>query len=214
MTAKQQMDQGNLTGREKLFHGTAKENVDSILREGILKEKANDPNAFARLGLSKIKKVTPDQLNDKVYMSKNPYISAIVNEARSKRLGKDTPSEILEGRVPAWKMKTGENPELFGSKNFKEYYDEVSKAKEPFSKAEYKANYTFVGPHGTKVFEENIPPEYLKKSPLYQKISAGEVRDFITHNKGRFGTGVGAVVGAGAIGAVGAEAIRRYQKKN
>ena len=49
---KRELDKGNLTGRELVYHSTNKRNVDSIKEKGVLASKASDKNNITHQALS------------------------------------------------------------------------------------------------------------------------------------------------------------------
>ena len=131
-------ERGHLTGRETLYHGTNKANVDDILREGVKASKASDPTNLTHRTLVDGGHITADQAKGKTYFGTNPIVSKSSNivreqaELRAKALKNPlgfnfdfsepgSKSDILKGRVPTWKMDIVENPELRGAKNYKEY---------------------------------------------------------------------------------------------
>lgn len=210
--AKKQYDKGNLTGRETLWHNTNKKNVGSILEKGLQASYALDPDNLTNTVLHDVPK---SELANKVYLARKKInalgtgIAASLNEQpgflkdQFKALT-DTfkKRETLKAKVPTWKFKEVENPELRGAKSPREFAKKVREANPmAFMTPEFELQSAFksLGPKGTATIEGSIPPEYLKKSKLYKRIGMDELKAFIKANPKRFAKGAGiASLGAGA----------------
>ena len=234
--AKHTYDRGNITGRETLYHNTRKENVDSIKKNGLKGSKALDPNlAFTP---DTLKHVSKDKLANKVYFGRKKSVAESVGAAakiKDKENGKgDHIRETMKAKVPTWKMKEVDNPELLGAKNEKEYTNKFIEANRNKLKTEAKLSdkdidmlknspesmelgkdvFKDFGRKGTAVIEGDVDGKYFKGHKGYQKATLKEVGEFIKNNPKRFAKGV-AQAGAGAalIGAGGKIVYDAYKEK-
>ena len=114
----------------------------------------------------------------------------------------------LKLKIPAWKMKIVDNPELMGTKTPEEFYPIVKKRlstsigestenykEKPdniVSRLGYgtasKVMHHTLGREGTHVIEGDLSPEYIKKSKHYKRADKEEVKDFLS--AGRIGTDI------------------------
>ena len=219
---KKQFDKGNLSGREKLYHGTKKENVDSILEHGILGSKANDPKSYTRTAFESAGyDIDPQttELNNKSYMARDKGVSNAVNQGRALRgFGDFNDQTIIKGKVPVWKMNTVKNPELMGAKTPHEFYQKAKNSflisdETPLGKKLVKDTYD-VYDKRTVTVAGDIPAQYLKGSNHYSGATAKEVGEFIKHNPKRFAGGVGKVLGGAALIGGGAYALGKAHKQS
>lgn len=237
--AKHTYDRGNITGRETLYHNTRKENVDSIKKNGLKGSMAIDKDkAFTPDLLNHIDK---DELNNKVYFGRKKSIADEVGSAaqgHDMKNGKGFHSrETLKAKVPTWKMKEVDNPELLGSKNGKEWAEKFVESKRNKLKemgysskdidflmsksnkdnlvliAQGNVAHKQLGRKGTAVIEGDVAGKYFKGHKGYQRATLKEVGEFIKNNPKRFAKGV-AQAGAGAalIGAGGKIVYDAYKQ--
>lgn len=230
--AKHTYDRGNLTGRETLYHNTRKENIKNIQKEGLKGQFATDKN----------KAFTPDVLNHideselkgKVYLGRKRAVAESVGK-NAKNIdalnGKGLHErKTLKTKVPTWKMKEVDNPELLDAKNGKEYIDKLLKTKgfvddnglkslnknPVMSKVKNMAGnsmYKQLGRKGTAVIQGDIDSKYIKGHKGYQKASMKEVGDFIKHNPKRFAKGLGQAGAGVALAGLGGKIIYDAQKQ-
>lgn len=237
--AKHTYDRGNITGRETLYHNTRKENVDSIKKNGLKGSMAIDKDkAFTPDLLNHIDK---DELNNKVYFGRKKSVADGVGstaQIHDMKNGKGAHSrETLKAKVPTWKMKEVDNPELLGSKNGREWAEKFVEnkrnklKKDGLSSEEIdlvmpKSNkdnpslimqgnvaHKQLGRKGTAVIEGDVAGKYFKGHKGYQRATLKEVGEFIKNNPKRFAKGV-AQAGAGAalIGAGGKIVYDAYKQ--
>jgi hypothetical protein len=223
---KKMYDRGNLTGRETMWHNTAKTNVDSILNKGLRKQFAADPNNFTNKVLTEVPMA--DKIN-KVYLGRKKSVADSVGYSVARnQLAKETNDplfsdmkrikdrvketrETLKLKVPTWKLNEVDNPEL---KKVQKAVINNNKSK-TFSPQDlqsilYKRN---SGRKGTGVFENNIGPEFIKGSDKFKHLNISELSEYIKKNPKRFAKGAaGAAIGATAI-AAGAKIIHDNHKK-
>jgi hypothetical protein len=241
-TAKHMYDRGHLTGRESLYHNTDKKNVDSILNKGLDASHSTDPNNITNTVLGEIP--MKDKAG-KVYMGRKKGVADGVGlGATYRQIAKDDPSgamfnpqgtmlkarqkaketrQTMKAKVPTWKMKEADNPELKGSKNWKDFrkiLDEKSKndinwkAAPDFAKdITAKQSFNQLGRKGTATLEGNVGSEFFKDSKNFKKLDMSELKDYVGHNKSRFAKGVaGAAAGVG-LAAIGAKTLIDNHKK-
>ncbi|MDF2841688.1 MAG: hypothetical protein K0R00_114 [Herbinix sp.] len=230
---KHQLDRGNLTGREKMYHNTHRNNVDSILERGLDASKALDEdNITSQVRLSK------EQQANKVYFGRKKMVADSVGNVYAQREAMKTnpagwvfsdPIEqakkiqeeakkrkTLKASVPSWKLKEVDNPELRGTRDFSEYLSEVRKL-DPNAdniKSLYRMNYNNIGRKNTAVFEGSVGPEVFKDSKNYKKLGGKEILDYIKNNPKRFGKGMGlSLLGIGGVAAGGAVIAKNIHDK-
>lgn len=198
---------GLVTGRESLTHVTDAKNVESILNNGILSERALDPdNLTSKLGLPK------DQMKGKVYMGRGMATPYGVKAGLIQN-GVSSNPEILKAKVPTWMMNEVDNPELMGAKNFKEYKKALFK-RAPMaalkSDVELRSIYKILSRGGTAVIEGDISPMYIKGSKHYRGAGMKEIMGYAKAKPLRFAGGALLTLGsAGAIGYGAKEIIRK-----
>ena len=223
LLVKNQLDSGNLTGRELVFHNTNKKNEDGIKRKGILKTRSYDKDNITHKGLKGSVRVK--DMGGLTYVGRNRMPALGVGYQAALHDSKDPSSKnhnnligalhdrtTLKAKVPSWRMHTTANPELMGTKDGKEYtkivLDRQRKrtGKEPSVSDKIVARVSAdimhrnLGPKNTHTFKESIKPTYIKGSPKYKRADKDEVLDYIKNNPGRFAKGVGATaLGTGAI---------------
>jgi hypothetical protein len=219
-------DKGHLTGRETLWHNTNKKNVSSILEKGLLSQKASDPTNLTNSALPHI---SESEKANKVYFGRKKSISNQIglvgqhNDASKEgkiyfdinELKADAKKnrETLKAKVPTWKMKEVDNPELMGTKNVDEYIKKMREANTPLPDNSLRRNYSTVSKKNTATIKGDVGAEYFVKSKNFKRLSASEMADFIKNNKGRFAKGAaGAALGLAAAG-IGAKAIYDNHKK-
>jgi hypothetical protein len=240
-TAKHMYDRGHLTGRESLYHNTDKKNVNSILNKGLDASHSTDPNNITNTVLGEIpmkdkagkvymgrkKKVADgvglgaaqrEVLKEKPHLAMDP-LGATMEAAKKSKETRQT----LKAKVPTWKMKEVDNPELKGSKNWKDFrkvLDEKSKndinwniAPDFAKDMTAKQSFNHLGRKGTATLEGNVGSEFFKGSKNFKKLDMSELKDYVGHNKSRFAKGVaGAAAGVG-IAALGAKMLINNHKK-
>lgn len=228
---KRQFDKGNLTGRELVYHSTNKGNEDSIKEKGILASKASDKNNLTHKALSEY--ITDDDMKGLTYVGRNKIPASAITITSANYDSHDKASRnykniknalkdrtTLKLKIPAWKMKIVDNPELMGTKNSKEFYPIVKKRlstpigesienyeEKPdnaISRIGYgtasKAMHYTLGRKGTHVIQGDLPAKYVKGSKHYKRADKDEVEEYIKNNPKRFAKGVvGAGIGAGLI---------------
>ena len=220
--AKHTYDRGNLTGRETLYHNTRAEHVGSIKKNGLKGQYA----------LDKDKAFTPDLLNhidekklgNKVYFGRNKTVAESVGSKVIQEKGPHSRA-TLKAKVPTWKMKEVDNPELLGAKNGREFMDKlIAEKKKNGAKnladlqlamadempqvkkmlyAQGNAAHKTLGRKGTAVIEGDVAGKYFKGHKGYQKATIKEVGEFIKKNPKRFAKGVGQAVGGAALAGIG-----------
>lgn len=211
MLAKHTYDRGNLTGRETLYHNTRKQNVESIKQTGLKGSKALDPDlAFTPDVLQNISK---DKLANKVYFGRKKSVAEAVGlTARVHDMNNNKGNhqrETMKAKVPTWKMKEVDNPELLGAKNKSEFRKSFAKSQgfnedSPLLNPQADKIYKMLGRKGTAVIEGDVAGKYFKGHKGYEKANLKEVGEFIKKNPKRFAKGMGqAVSGAALIGAGG-----------
>ena len=228
---KRELDKGNLTGRELVYHSTNKRNVDSIKEKGVLASKASDKNNITHQALSEY--ITDDDMKGLTYVGRKRYPATAISTLSAVYDSKDRASRnyknikkalsdrtTLKLKIPAWKMKIVDNPELMGTKTPEEFYPIVKKRlstsigesaenykEKPdniVSRLGYgtasKVMHHTLGREGTHVIEGDLSPEYIKKSKHYKRADKEEVKEFIENNPDRFLKGaLKAGLGAGLI---------------
>lgn len=237
-------DKGLLDGRRKLYHSTGKENVESILREGIKASKANGSDTFTKK-VSELGNLNlaGDELNNLIYLGKNKKVADEVGKSRQvinatkkvldnvdpvehylhperangqilkeyQKLKKD--SKTLKASIPFGEYKKfdiRDNPELLGAKTIKEYVENREKINAaPAPKFAVELNFKRLSPKSTATIKGDLDAQFLKDSDSYLKNSLSQVRDYIKENPGRFAKGVGTTLGAAALTAGGAYAIKK-----
>lgn len=231
---KSQLDNGNLTGRELVYHNTHEDNVDSIKQKGILKSKSYDKNNITHKGLKGVVKTKDMQGLTYVGRTKTPAIgvglASAAHESKNnkKNLAKAIiERETLKAKVPIWKMKKTDNPELMDTKSAKDfapivakrYHGDVEpnsllgKALKPADIVAASIMHKNLGPEKTYTLEDTIKPQYIKGSDKYKRADKDEVSEYIKNNPGRFAKGL-AASGLGVAGTVmGAKNLRKSLKK-
>lgn len=221
---KKQLDRGNLTGREAMWHNTANENVSSILEKGLDSKKALDPNNLT----SALGTINPEEMADKVYLGrkkavadrigasyenmKNPKYFMDLNDQMELLRESKKNRTSLKASVPSWKLKEVVNPELLGATNAKDYisnFREAVKDKYVIGGIDDNAlrrNFKTLSRNNSAVFEGSIGPEVFKSSKKYQKLNRPEVLDYIRSNPKRFTKGVG-LSALGLAGLAGGAAL-------
>lgn len=238
LLAHNQVQKGNLTGRETLYHGTPEENVSSIKEKGILASKANDPESFTRNVVPGAKNRAVD-FDNLTYLGKNKSTSQSVNLQRAYQTAvlkgetkqhflrqpildeyvssfKKHPQSILKAKVPVWKKELTANPELLGTKNSTEFLKKYRESNPSFSNMsdEYlKKLYNMTG-ENSYVFKGNIEPEFIKGSKKYKGATAKEISEFIKSNPKRFAKGSGAVAATGLLGGLAVNETRKRLKQS
>lgn len=194
-----------MTGKEVRYHSTPKENVESILREGLKAEKANDPNTYTRTILPHL--ADNAELNNKIYLAKNKRTAKVVSRSRNKVWADG--SKILKIELDYDKdikgKKNIENPELLGAKNWKEYHQRrpktlMEKIYPEMAEIQSKQAYKLLGKEGTEIFDHDINPSKIVGGKGYKRRSLKDVRNYIKNNPKRFLKGaVPVVAGAGLL---------------
>jgi len=223
LIAKKQFDDGNVTGRELVYHNTNKKNIDSIKNKGILKTRSYDKDNITHKGLKGSVKVKNMGGLTYVGRSKIPALGvgfqAALHDSKNpesknhnKLLKSISDRTTLKAKIPSWKMEKTTNPELLGTKNGREYRDVVLYRKE--KKTGKKPNltdkvyagvsanimHTSLGPKKTHTLKESIKPQYIKGSDKYRRADKEEVLEYIRNNPVRFASGVGGLtLGGGMI---------------
>lgn len=160
--------QNNNNGVVTLWHVTKKENVPSILKEGLKKSKATE-----NIGTASMKTGLPEKLlKDKIYLSRS--IDDLVMKPNDKKaiLRVDVPIEVFK----TWKdvgdpirkaFKNGDELAKFWINYVKtsqpEYYKrQINKGETDESLYEkFSKSWDDVGPDRMIVIERDIPPEYI-----------------------------------------------------
>lgn len=123
-----QIKNGNLTGRERVYHNTDRENVESIKRNGILSAKALDPNNLTHSASGDF--LTDEDMAGLTYVARkrspalgvaiatgNRKINNPESEYYKDPLGAYLSRKTVKADIPSWKMEMVDNPELGGAKN-------------------------------------------------------------------------------------------------
>ncbi|MGL5716917.1 MAG: hypothetical protein ACRCX2_28130 [Paraclostridium sp.] len=234
---KDEIDRGNITGREKLYHNTHKKNIDSILENGLSGRKATDKKvAVTPEALSHLNKRS---LKDKVYFARKKKIAdgvgswAALQSARKKIAFKPaSPTELakvlvnehasrrtLRASIPTWKLNEVDNPELLGSKNVEEYMQKYNKKAASGksiekTKRHLKRDFETLSTKGTATIKGNVPSKYIKGSKDFSHASVQEIGEFISKNPQRFKKGaLKSLTGAGMVGAGAALLSNAIDKK-
>jgi hypothetical protein len=212
-TIANQYSRGNLTGRETLYHGSTKSNIDNIKSVGLLPNRGGGVSNIVSPDLEA--KNSPytfsakDKLSASIYSAQQEAISAgQVQNARDlmrqkidfqKRAlpkllhDKGTVAKInLPTHLPEFNSRL--NPEV------KQQFRNIDRNIFSTNKdAEKKQAYTIY----QKMVHTNkgaIPAEYVKGSPSYKPNSLAEIASYVRKNPKRFLKGVGMVgVGTGLL---------------
>lgn len=234
---KGQIDKGNLTGRELVYHNTDKSNLDSIKNKGILKIKSYDKDNITHKGLKG--SVKTKDMGGLTYVGRNPIPALGVGLSSAVFHSRDSNSKYhnhllkainnrvtIEAKIPSWKMKTTVNPELMGTNNGKEYSDIVldrykkRTGKDPNvlkrieSRISAEVMHKNLGPKNTHTLKDSIKPSYIKNSSKYKRADKEEILDYIKNNPKRFIEGMGTSgLGIGLIG-LGLRKISSIKYKN
>ena len=223
-------DRGNLTGRETLYHNTRKEHVDSIKKNGLKGQYALDKDKAFTPDL--LKHVDKEELNNKVYFGRKKSVAEGVGAKVLQEKGPHA-RETMKAKVPTWKMKEVDNPELMGTKNGREFGKKmidklVETGQMPKAQGELmkdnpaamkileiqgNAAHKLLGRKGTAVIEGDVAGKYFKGHKGYEKASLKEVGEFIKKNPKRFAKGVGQAVGGAALVGVGGKIIHDALKQ-
>lgn len=128
---KSQIDGGNLTGRERLYHNTNKKNLKNIKHKGIIASKALDEKNLTHASSGDF--LTSDDIKGLTYAGRkySPSFGVAVSSALKDSNNKDSVNhkdliraladrKTVHINAPVWKMETTDNPELQGAKNSKE----------------------------------------------------------------------------------------------
>lgn len=211
---------GDLTGRETMWHSTPAKNSKNIKDKGILKTKANEGGTLTR---RVVNDVDPKKLDNKVYMARKKNIASGVGNHY--RIAGDR-VDVLKARVPTWKLKEVDNPELGGAKTTKAFkrvmkdrsplfktLDEVPVVGKPLSSLLARRGFKGLGRKGTGTFENDIKPEWIKQSPKYKRETLSEIGEFISKNPKRFAKGVAKGLGGAALVGAGAKLIHKNFKE-
>lgn len=123
-----QIKNGNLTGRERVYHNTDRENVESIKENGIMSAKALDPNNLTHSASGDF--LTDDDMRGLTYVARkrSPAIGVAIASGNRKisnpesdyykdALGAYLSRKTVKADIPSWKMEMVDNPELGGAKN-------------------------------------------------------------------------------------------------
>lgn len=198
------VDKDKLTGRETLYHNTLKENIPSILENGLKSSYSEDPKNITNISL---KDIEPDKKKGLVYLAKSKKVADGVGNVREIKMNKPSKTIKLSINYDDFKnMHKVDNPELRGSKTSEEYWNNRPKSRklgkkyEDLSNKEKKlVNKQFKGlDEGTIVIKGDVDPKYIKGSESYQPLTIEEFRDYIKNNPSRFGKEAGKL-GAGLL---------------
>lgn len=211
--AREQLKDGNLTGRRTLYHGSSESATNSIRQHGLVPNKNNGISAL--VGLTEANKdlvfaekrrfnahlytVGQENINNGTRLPipqgaladpNKPTIPAL------KQMLSGNNKNITHINLPDWKqgLQGVENPE------YTKYLKSFERAMDPnVSMTDKAMKSTFAD--GVHVAKGGISTDYIKGSNTYTKNSLKEVREYISHNRGRFAGGVGkAALGLAAIG--------------
>ena len=220
---KQDYHAGNITGRETFYHGTSRENLDKIRKEGLLPNtsgrnvsglvsdqlaSANKDLVFATKKKDKALKygVTQQAIQDRGLSSTRDLIDWRTNNAKEEIQkavkSKDT-SNIAEIRIPTWKdgFKTVSNPEYGMIVEREKVLFPYQPHLRELRRQEHYRNYV-EGVHVQKG-PKGIGAEYIKGSN-YKRTPIKEVVDFAKHDPKRFLKGISKpAAGLGLIGVGG-----------
>ena len=118
------------------------------------------------------------------------------------------------------KAEVIENPELRGSKNWKEWMDKKPRGifspekGSPIDKIISAAEYEMLGPESTHVFKGDIDSKNIVGGKGYKKRTAKQVINYIKKNPKRFGKEAAKVAaGVGAVGTGASLVIKKDKKK-
>jgi len=222
--AMNQFNRGHITGRETLYHGTSKENAESILREGLkpnrhehgisnlldLGERNTDLSFLAKKKRHAKWYAAQQEAIEEMEGKLGPEDTPLVKARASRKFNTPgyTPAGLLKAKVPTWKdgLKAVHNPEDSAEhfhRQLEEAHVQIPLWKKNLLVKILRHN---VGPSNVHVHKspEGLSSEFFTKSPNYRANSAEEIRQYIRHNPLRFAKGVGkASVGvAGLLGGV------------
>jgi hypothetical protein len=228
-------DRGHLTGRETLYHNTNKKNIKGILDTGLDANRALDPNNLTHQG---IKGITDDVLKNKVYFARNKTTANSVGQAAAlydllaegkdytfdpiqqvvdmAKRSKET-RQTLKAKVPTWTMKELDNPELGGTKDWREFLNVLNKRNESNINWDFasdaqkeqvaKQQFKMLGRKGTATLEGNVGPEYFKNSDKFKRLTIDEFKKYIKANPRRFLKGTAGAVGGLTLAGLGAKML-------
>jgi len=194
-----QFRDGNITGRETLYHGAADAKAKrSILRKGL--KRTTDANAIN----TKVLKGDPNVYRKalgKVYLTRSAFEAGGYSEgARARRAGVGARADniirnylkrdtIVKANVPLWKMPTVRNPET--EMGFKAWKAKVA----PFA-PDWAVRGSYDAMDKAVVIPKDLAPEYLKGSSKYKGLGGRELISYLKNNKVRALKGLG-IAGAG-----------------
>jgi hypothetical protein len=224
---------GDITGREKLYHGTSKARAATIRREGLapskmtgiaemLDEELRPPAAYMTRNKGMAKGYAAQTSKIEELLRNNPDVdpTKIVREyAASRGLlpPKHHNAEVLEARVPTWKLETMRNPELAGGGfgNFREMAGQRVRDMLPegaplrdfneFVAKNIAAPANYIQFSNDRVFPDTVDAKYFKGHPEYEGLALGEVGQYAKAKPLRFLGGLG----RGALGLYAGTAAAR-----
>ena len=217
---------GRLTGKVVRYHNTEKENVASILEEGLKASKANNPASFTRYMLQAAD--NDHSLDNKVYTAKNRRIANGVGASKEMQKGNITgafeeqkhPTKhktlkiILDYEKDIKGSKRIDNPELLGAKNWKEYHERRLKHSfeadaEQNSKDMFKAL-----EKETHIFDHDIDSSKIVGGKGYKRRPLKDVKNYIKNNPKRFLKGAIPVAIGGGLLTTGIVLKKKHKKAN
>lgn len=217
---------GRLTGKVVRYHNTEKENVASILEEGLKASKANNPASFTRYMLRAAD--NDHSLDNKVYTSKTKRVANGVGASKEMQKGNiidafneqkhptkhKTLKIILDYEKDIKGSKRVDNPELLGAKNWKEYHER--RLKQPFEiDAEQNSKDLFKGlGEETHIFDHDIDSSKIVGGKGYKRRSLKDVKNYIKNNPKRFLKGAIPVAIGGGLLTTGIVLKKKHKKAN
>lgn len=209
-----------LTGKEVRYHNTARENVDSILREGIKTKFAEDPENLTNRCL---RDVPMDKKRGLIYVGKNKNVCKGVENGRRWHTGRKgkTLKLVFDYDKDIKNKKHIPNPELRGATSPAEFAENLLKTQgdnrrwadlNPIEKYQAKWGFETLGDKGTDIFDHDISPDHIVGGKGYKKRTLKDVVRYAKNNPKRFGKEAAKVAAGTALVAGGAYGLYRHHK--
>jgi hypothetical protein len=197
--AYKQYKDGNITGRETLYHQTDTDAAKNIKKRGVRSIFASKPDNVTN---TLLKDVSMSEKKNKTYFHKSKFVN--VQDVNGK------PKTVIKAKIPVWKKNLTSNPELLGAKNFPEFRKKIKEKYWLFgpSKTETRLMYRELGPK-TRVFKGGISPRYIKGSKHYRPETLKEIGSFIKNNPKKFAKGIGFPLLAAGVVAGGSSLLEK-----
>lgn len=217
---------GDITGRETLYHGTLDDVVDTIKDQGVKASRAGatththvlrdlDPQMYeASLGKSYF---MPTKGEGALYatqanlMKEHGYYSPQqidITEGEKELLRRKISGKgVVKVNAPTWRMQSVVNPEAampYAEWRYNNY------EKNPFvldfsTEAQKKKTYNNL--RRARVFEGDMPAEYVVGSSKYHRLTPKELIEYAKANKLRFAKGLGKLTAGTGFAGLGAYGV-------